>query len=222
MKHSTAGLYSKGLRCEFGAVDVEDGLNVVLLRYSSKSAVVAPGNELLDLLDLGFGEKGAGELKELENFGTTGDFNGQFALSVGNGIVDFFLLEEELNNRGATLNCSKVQRSVAILVAGIHINGAKAIGQYVLDDGELGALNRQMQDCGVLEGVARCADGGDVSSGAILSGISNRSGDGGCVAAFEGLDDSELADGLLESDGLVYCTSGGGLRGMLGQGKGSR
>ncbi|GJC82817.1 hypothetical protein ColLi_05655 [Colletotrichum liriopes] len=211
VEEGSAGLDGRGFGRELGAVDVEDLLEAGLLQHGLQSLVVILRNQTLDLPDLVLGEERARELQQLEDVGVPGDVDGQPGLVVGDSVVDLLLIEQEFDDLGPPLGRRDVQRGIAILVPRVDVDGSGTVGQDVLDDLVLGALYRKVQDGRVVEAAAaEGVDGGDARARAALGGVPYRFGNGGGVAAPQGLDDAELANRLLEGDALFAGCGGCG------------
>ena len=92
----------------------------------------------------------------LVDVGIAGQVERQTPLEVGNRVIDIALVEEQLHDGRPALNDSHVERGVSIFVSSVNIRGADACRDNVLDNGELGALNGQVQDSCVLESGRSC------------------------------------------------------------------
>ncbi|GKT62417.1 LOW QUALITY PROTEIN: hypothetical protein ColTof3_09756 [Colletotrichum tofieldiae] len=211
VEEGSAGLDGRGFGRELGAVDVEDLLEAGFLQHGLQGLIVILRNQTLDLPDLVLGEERARELQQLEDVGVPGDVDGQPGLVVGDSVVDLLLIEQEFDDLGPPLGRRDVQRGIAILVPRVDVDGSGTVGQDVLDDLVLGALYRKVQDGRVVEAAAaEGVDGGDARARAALGGVPYRFGNGGGVAAPQGLDDAELANRLLEGDALFAGRGGCG------------
>lgn len=128
MQEGAARLNCKGLGGKLGAIDVQHCLDAVLLENAGEIPIVALGDEFLNLLDLGFGEEGSGQLQHLKYFGVTRNIDGELALCVGNGITDIFLLQEQSDGSGAALRSCNVKRGVSVFITGVDVDSSGAVG----------------------------------------------------------------------------------------------
>ncbi|KAI6753082.1 hypothetical protein HG531_005251 [Fusarium graminearum] len=124
----------------------------MLLENASKCGIIAPRDQLLHLLDLGLGKERSGKLQKLEDLRVSRYIQWQFALGIGNGIIDILLFQKKLHHGGSALDCGQVKRGVSILVTSVDIDRSLSIGQDVFNDREFGTLDSQMKDCSIIKG----------------------------------------------------------------------
>ncbi|KAL1835435.1 hypothetical protein VTK73DRAFT_5653 [Phialemonium thermophilum] len=155
-------------------------------------------DQVLDLADLVLGKQGPRELELLEDVRVARQIQGEAALVVGDGVVDVLLLEQEPHDLAAPLHGGDVQGCVAVFVPGVDVDVVGSLGEDVLDDGLLGALDGQVQDRGVLQGPGLRGDGGHARTRARLGRLPDGPGDLRGVTVSQRLDDAELANRLLQ------------------------